>query len=233
MCQHAVPAIYLYPESQMDVTVRLRFGGSGFMTASFPQYNDGWRIRVDPAIPYRRYRELFGAQHHYPFLDYDGLREGPYQKDAGWCIETSAFMEWQRESLRALNFPAEAIEDAVYHYGRLLADKRIVERHLLVYPQPKPIVDQAVALEISPKPEYVYRLWFYIVPSERAITLRTPQLERVQSQGFSAIELGYLTDGEIPEAQAMANQRSSQVLTGLYSPFVKQIHNSYARGEFK
>jgi hypothetical protein len=78
MCRHAVPAIWLYPLTECDVEVTLTFRGNGFMTVSTPPYQDKWRIHVDPSVPFAKYRERYGFQSRHEFLDYDGIREGPY-----------------------------------------------------------------------------------------------------------------------------------------------------------
>ena len=42
----AKPVIYLYPETEIEVSVRLDF--SGKLTCTYPAYNDGWKVLAKP-----------------------------------------------------------------------------------------------------------------------------------------------------------------------------------------
>ena len=130
------------------------------MTVSTPPYQDRWRIHVDPSIPFSKYKERYGFQSHFEFLDYDGLREGPYQKTQGWCIPQADFIPWQEKTLKMLGFTDNEVGSAIYYYGRMLMDNKYPGKYLVIWPQDKTIVDQSVELTVYPTPESVYRLWF-------------------------------------------------------------------------
>ena len=40
------PVIYLYPEEEMEVTVKLDFDGT--LTSTYPAYGDGWTVTAQP-----------------------------------------------------------------------------------------------------------------------------------------------------------------------------------------
>ena len=40
------PVIYLYPEEEMEVTVKLDFDGT--LTSTYPAYEDGWTVTAQP-----------------------------------------------------------------------------------------------------------------------------------------------------------------------------------------
>ena len=40
------PVIYLYPEEEMEVTVKLDFDGT--LTSTYPAYEDGWTMTAQP-----------------------------------------------------------------------------------------------------------------------------------------------------------------------------------------
>ena len=198
MFRQAVPAIWLYPESKCDVEIALHFQGSGFMTLSNPPYQDRWRIHVDPSIPFARYRERFGSHTHHEFLDYDGLREAPYQMRQGWCLLQTEFIEWQRTSLRDLGCTDSELESLVYCYGRMFLDLKREGTHVCIYPQEKAIVDQSVILEVTPAPSTVNRIWFFIQLTDGPRPIEPPKLDPIVRNGFTVVEIGYLTARDVP-----------------------------------
>ena len=40
------PVIYLYPEQEQEVSVRLEYDGE--LTCTYPEYNDGWTVTAEP-----------------------------------------------------------------------------------------------------------------------------------------------------------------------------------------
>jgi hypothetical protein len=200
------PAIWIYTKAEKDFKVKLTFAGEGFMTSSTPEYNDCWRIKVNPKAPFYRYSSSYDSDpadpDTFPFLDYDGFRAGKFQREAGWCIENSTLLDWQREELPKLGFTENEIDDVNYTYGRMLLERRYEEKYFAVYPQTEEIVDQSVALSIEPTPQSLYRLWLYFVPTNRILEVRAPQLKKIVRNGVTVVELAYLTDREIPKVTA-------------------------------
>jgi hypothetical protein len=193
------PAIWIYPSKPQDFLVRLTFHGNGFMTTASPDYNDAWRIHVDSAAPFYRYSSLFGEKTKGAFLDYDGFRDGNFQKETGWCIHQNDLLAWQRTHLKELGFLESEIDDANYTYGRRLLERRYKQPLFAIYPQSAAIVDTSVTLDVTPAPDSTYRLWLYFVPvSLPPPGLKPPRLSIVSRRGLTVVELAYLTDREIP-----------------------------------
>jgi hypothetical protein len=199
------PAIWIYPRDrtqEVDVEVALRFNGVGFMTSSTPDYNELWRIHIDPKVPFNRYSSTFVDDAWVPFLDYDGFRDGRFQTDKGWSVENDKdkLILWHRTILAEYGFTETEIDDINYSYVRMLLNRRYKERHFLVYPQDASIVDASVSLQVTPKPDSVSRLWLYFVPvDEVPKNLDPPSIRRVRRDGYAVIECAYLTDREIPK----------------------------------
>jgi hypothetical protein len=205
------PAIYIYPESEGDYEVKLTFQGRGFMTTAAPDYNDTWRIHVNPNAPYYRYSLIHGDKTKCAFLDYDGFREGDFQTEQGWYVAQRDLFDWQRRQLSELGFLANEIDDANYTYGRRLLERKYSASHFAVYPQTTERVDTSVALQVKPAPKSVYRLWLYFVPVDAPLpNLQAPRLPRIVRDGLTVVELAYLTDREIPGSRMKATERVGQ-----------------------
>ena len=193
------PAIWLYPKEEMDAEITLKFHGAGFMTSSVPSYCDKWRIHVNPSPPFQRYSSTYVDDAWQPYLDYDGFRAGEFQREAGWCIAQRHLIDWQHSHLKEIGFTEKEIDDVNYSYGRMLLSRQYKEEFFAIYPQEIAAVDASVSLTVVPKPDSIYRLWLYFVPVAKKIAdLRAPHLKPIAREGFSVIELAYLTDREIP-----------------------------------
>jgi hypothetical protein len=204
------PAIWLYPNTEIDVELTLKFHDAGFMTLSSPGYNDKWRIHIDPTVPFNQYSSTYENDEWVPFLDYDGFRDGKFQQEAGWCIVQEDLLEWQRSHLKKIGFTQNEIDDVNYSYGRMLLERQYKEKYFAIYPQDIAIVDSSVSLEIVPKYDTIYRLWLYFVPVVNKISnLKEPTVTRIERKGFTVIELAYLTDREIPSWMP-SHSKSSQ-----------------------
>jgi hypothetical protein len=201
VCGSNAPAIWLYPEHECDVVVRLAFHSEGFMTTSRPNYNSCWHIHVDPSAPFDwRTKTYFGDGPRYPFLDYDGFREGDFQRESGWLVPKDRLMAWQREHLSKLGYTEAEIDDVNYSYGRLLLEQRYEEKYFVVYPQAQMTVDRSVTLHISPSPDTLHRMWLYFVPTDAPPPLKEPVLVPIKRTGFTVVELGVLTDFELADS---------------------------------
>ena len=81
----------------------------------------------------------------------------------------------------------------------MLLERQYQEEFFAIYPQEATIVDTSVSLTVVPQPDSIYRLWLYFVPmAAKAVDLKVPHMKKITREGFSVIELAYLTDREIP-----------------------------------
>ena len=195
---HAIPAIWLYPETSCDVEVELSFQGRGFMTDSIPSYNGKWMIAVDTSARYLRYKKQYGSPSEYTFLDYDGFREGPFQRNQGHCISVHDFRNWLSQDLSERGFLENEISDTDYYFGRLLRDKWRTTPNICVYPQEEDIINQSVSMRVVPRPHCVSRLWYWLRPVKEQISIPEPPKTRMKRRGVSVVELGFLSDANIP-----------------------------------
>jgi hypothetical protein len=220
------PAIWLFPEEELDVRVRLEFQGEGFMTISTPAYNDEWRIHVDPKVLFGKYTQTYVADRPYTYLDYDGFRDGEFQREAGWYVRKQDLLSWQREMLPELGFSDDEVDDVNYSYGRLLLERRYPQEYFAVYPQGRDIVDQSVRLTVDPAPDAVNRLWLYFVPTDETPELEEPKVDRVAREGFTVVELGFLSDVEIPPDDELSAPLAGRAAAGRLLTSARQARPS-------
>ena len=84
----AKPVIYLYPEEETEVTVRLDYDGT--LTCAYPAYEDGWTVT---AAPDGTLRDEAGQT--YSYLYWEGVARTEYDFSRGFCVpgaDTAAFL---------------------------------------------------------------------------------------------------------------------------------------------
>lgn len=88
------PVIYLYPEREQEVTVKLDYNGR--FTCTYPEYGNGWQVTAYPDG--RLVNKADGQE--YSYLFWEGQDETEYDLSKGYVVaggDTEAFLgrSWQ------------------------------------------------------------------------------------------------------------------------------------------
>ena len=173
------PVIYLYPEEEMEITVKLDF--DGVLTAAYPAYGDGWTVvaapdgtLTDPATG-REYYCLF----------WEGASPRPCDFSTGFCVageDTAAFLE---DALSRLGLTdKEADEFIIYWLPRMEGNA-----YNLISFQGENYTDGAV-LTIDPMPDSLLRVFMAWKGLDAAVEIAPQELPRFERAGFTVVEWG-------------------------------------------
>jgi hypothetical protein len=172
------PVIYLYPETETRVTVKLDCDGG--LACTYPAYGDGWTVT---AAPDGTLRDDGGQT--YSYLYWEGAGSWAYDFSRGFCVagaDTAAFLE---EALTALGLTRrEANEFIVYWLPRMEGNPW----NLIAF-QGAAYTDRA-RLEVSPAPDTVIRVFMAWRPLEEAVALEPQDLTAPARAGFTVVEWG-------------------------------------------
>ncbi|ETP73306.1 hypothetical protein UYO_0772 [Lachnospiraceae bacterium JC7] len=173
------PNIYIYPESEQDVTVT--FGMPQWLTKSIPDYSESWKVSVAPdGTITTPDGSTFG------YLFYESETQPYYfDKDEGWMIPADTRAERFREILTAYGFNENEIRDFLEFWTIKLPDRTDV----MMYPQLTETVDNAMPVSISPAPDHIFRLWFTFEPFDGQ-TVPEPEIKPVSRDGYTVVEWG-------------------------------------------
>lgn len=170
------PNIYLYPTETCNVKVTVEPNGQ--MVASSPFYNDGWKVRAYPD----------GSIPNTPgYLFYEAVVK--VEKPAeGWCISSTEVGPFFKNILKAYGLNHVEIKDFL-DYWQIRLNR---SPYYAVYPVVKETLDEICPLKITPIPDTVFRLWFYItpVPGKQKLSLEEPSIQPFERQGFTVVEWG-------------------------------------------
>lgn len=172
------PVIYLYPETETDVSVRLRLNGR--LTCTYPAYGEGWQVT---AMPDGTLTDVNGLSYNY--LYWEGELDTRYDFSKGFCVrgeDTAAFLE---EALAKLGLTRrEANEFIVYWLPQMQENP-----YNLISFQTQCYLD-AAGLEISPVPDTLIRVFMAWMPSEIQVEMEPQLLNAPERTGFTVVEWG-------------------------------------------
>ncbi|MBR3164250.1 hypothetical protein IKF15_03025 [Candidatus Saccharibacteria bacterium] len=181
------PMIYLYPEKEMEVAVKL--GSPEKITVDYPDYADGWKVVAKPNGDLREVgtgRELYA-------LYYEAHGERKERTKEGFVVakdEVESFLEEKLEIL-GLNYK-EKEEFMTYWIPKMEAEPYVYVRFLSLEE-----IEKEMALIVSPAPETMIRiLMVFEGLSEREVGrakkgLVEQKLEVApERRGFTVVEWG-------------------------------------------
>ena len=172
------PVIYLYPEAETDVTVRLDYAGD--LTCTYPAYDGAWRVA---AAPDGTLTDESGQTYRY--LYWEGTDNVQYDFSEGFCVpgsETAAFLE---DALAQLGLTrAEANEFIIYWLPQMEQNA-----YNLISFQQSAYTD-AARLTITPQPDTLLRVFMAWKPLTSAVEISPQPLTAPERTGFTAVEWG-------------------------------------------
>lgn len=172
------PVIYLYPEQETEVSVKLDLDGQ--LTCTYPAYDEGWQV---VAKPDGTLQDINGQT--YSYLYWEGETNARWDMTQGFCVkgeDTAQFLETALEKL-GLN-RREANEFIVYWLP--LMEKN---PYNIIAFQTDAYTD-AAKLEVTPVPDTLIRVFMTWQPSQIPVDIPAQELTAPDRKGFSAVEWG-------------------------------------------
>jgi uncharacterized protein YdhG (YjbR/CyaY superfamily) len=176
------PVIYLYPESETNVSVKLDFRGD--LTVTYPEYNDGWNVI---AYPDGKLINLDDNK-EYSYLFWEGVdNKARYDMSLGFVVKGEDTAKFLQEKLEEIGLiPKEYNEFIVYWLPKMKDNK-----YNLIHFATKQEYDERAILDINPKPDSVLRVFMVFKKLIHNNVKVTPQyFQGFERVGFSVVEWG-------------------------------------------
>ena len=172
------PVIYLYPETETRVTVKLDYQGT--LTCAYPAYDGGWTVT---AAPDGTLTDEHGRTYNYLYWEGEGTEAYDFSK--GFCVagsDTAAFLE---DALDRLGLTRrEANEFLVYWLPRMQDNPY----NLIAFQQEA--YTESAKLTVSPRPDSVLRVFMAWKPLARPVDIPVQTLPGFERRGFTLVEWG-------------------------------------------
>lgn len=172
------PVIYLYPEVETEVSVKLDYNGN--LVCTYPAYKDGWTVT---AAPDGTLTDANGQTYNY--LYWEGESYAQYDLSKGFCVkgeDTAAFLEGALEQLGLTR--REANEFIVYWLP-------LMEQNLynIISFQTDIYTDNA-KLMVDPAPDTLIRVFMAWQSADEYVELEKQDLTAPDRTGFTVVEWG-------------------------------------------
>lgn len=174
----AKPVIYLYPEEETKVSVRLDYGGE--LTVTWPAYRDGWNVTAYPD------GTLLDAEGNaYSYLFWEGVTDTEYDFSKGFCVAGEDTADFLRETLVEIGLTPEEYNEFIVYWLPQMQDNAY---NLISFQQER--YTQTARLDITPEPDSVLRVFMAWKPLDRSQEIEPQQFAPFQRDGFTVVEWG-------------------------------------------
>ena len=175
------PVLYLYPEAETEVTVRLEYKGRLTCTYPAPDPDGAWRVT---ALPDGTLTDKQGRE--YSYLFWEGASDETHPDfSRGFVVRGSDTAAFLREKLAYMGLtPREYNEFIVYWLPRMQGNPW----NLIAF-QGKNYTDSA-PLTVTPRPDSVLRIFMAYRPLNVPISVLQQELTPFVRRGFTLVEWG-------------------------------------------
>lgn len=180
-CLTEKPIIYLYPEEETNIEVKL--GKKENITCSYPKYENGWKVVANPNGDLKYIEN--GKNLYALYYEAKTEKENKVEKE-GFVVKGEDSANFLEEKLEILGLnERESEEFIVYWLPKLEANKYNYIRFLN-----KEEIDENMPLEIEPKPDTQIRVLMTFKGLNKEIKVEEQQLTRVERKGYTVVEWG-------------------------------------------
>ena len=174
------PIIYLYPEEQTEITVKL--GKPENVTCSYPKYDDGWTVTANPdgtLIDKDTNRKLYS-------LYWEGDYTTPIPMDEGFVVKGEDSSKFLEEKLAILGLNEREAEEFIVYWLPVLEKN---EYNYIRFASVEEI-NESMPLEFSTQPDTVIRVLMQFKEVDKDYKVKEQVLETPERKGFVVVEWG-------------------------------------------
>lgn len=175
------PVIYLYPEKVTDVDVKVN--PTGEFAFTYPEYNDGWNVEAHPD------GNLYIRENSYNYLFWESQEtwSSNLGTETGFVVEGKNATKFLEVQLTKAGLNSHEKMDFITYWAPRMSNYKNVFVQFIF----NETCDRHATLDISPKPDNIYRIYMlwnpiygdFIPPTEQEIV-------KANRDGFTVIEWG-------------------------------------------
>lgn len=175
------PIIYLYPEEETELTVKL--GNPDKVVCSYPKYKDGWNVIARPdgtMTDIETKRELYS-------LYWEGKEMPSQETNKGFVIKGEDTISFFEEKLKILGLNERETEEFIIYWLPQMQDNKYNYIRFATMEE----INEYMPLEISKKPDTLIRILMEFRPLEEYKELEEQKLiPATERTGFTVVEWG-------------------------------------------
>ena len=175
------PIIYLYPEEETEVSVKLGYSES--LIVSYPEYNEGWNVIAESdgtLTDVETGRELYSLYYESEMI------VGFEVEEEGFVVSSEDTVEFLEEKLAILGLTEREAEEFIIYWLPKLQEN---EYNYIRFATEEEI-EENMPLTITPEPDTVIRVLMTYKGLDEPIEVEEQELETPERTGFVAVKWG-------------------------------------------
>ena len=175
------PVIYLYPETETNVEVKLNVKGK--TTFTYPEYSDGWKFIAQSDGTLK-----FGAA-TYNYLFWEGSQRhvlASNNVNKGFIVKGENAISFLEEKLKLAGLTTKEQADFITYWGPRLSQNETNFVHF----EFNESCDQFAELDITPNPDNLYRIYMLWHPVNTEFNVIEQKIIPIVRKGFTVVEWG-------------------------------------------
>lgn len=174
------PIIYLYPDKDTEVTVKLSNPNS--LTHTYPKYESEWKVyaKTDGTLTdLKTNRKLYA-------LYWEAIDNSKIDMDEGFIVEGKDIVNFLEEKLEILGLNYKESQEFIIYWLPILENNK----YNFIRFRTQDEIDNYMKLDINPKPDTIIRVIMDFKRLDKKINIKEQTLENKQRIGFTLVEWG-------------------------------------------
>ena len=175
----AKPVIYLYPERETEVSVKLGYPVEHF-TYTYPAYNNGWQVT---AYPDGKLINSDGSEHYYLFWEGDMPVDWDFSE--GFVVKGEEIETFLKETLEYMGLIPREYNDFITYWAPEMCRNKY---NLITFSFEQ--YESVAPLVITPAPDNILRVHIVYKSIDAPIDIKPQELKPFVRSGFTVVEWG-------------------------------------------
>ena len=174
------PIIYVYPEKDMDLTIKL--GNTNNLLYTYPKYKNEWNVRVSKdgnIYDYETKRNYYG-------LYWEGIDNYKLDMSEGFVVKGSDTVKFLEEKLSLLGLNEYEINEFIIYW----IDKLESNNYNFISFRNIDDINKSMPLEFSEKPDTLIRVMMDFKVLDDYLEVKEQSLTKVERKGYTIVEWG-------------------------------------------
>lgn len=177
---NAKPLIYLYPEEEQEISVRLIYDGQ--LTCTYPEYKEGWNVIAKPDGTLINLEDNM----EYSYLFWEGITQrGFWDLSRGFVVKGDDTKDFLQYTLSEMGLTPKEYNEFIVYWLPHMQDN---EYNLIHFSGDK--YKDLAQLKITPKPDSILRVYMVFKPLNEYIEVQEQIFPKFEREGFTVVEWG-------------------------------------------
>jgi hypothetical protein len=175
------PIIYLYPET--DTTVSVKLDVKGKLTFSYPEYKDGWEFTASPN------GDLTFGEDTYNYLFWESSQRYSLENidySSGFYVNGRNATSFLEKILTEAGLNSKEQTDFITYWAPRLAQNENNFVHFVLNED----CNRFAQLDITPKPDNINRIYMLWQPVDAGASIGLQSIPVINREGFDVLEWG-------------------------------------------